>query len=1116
MQNDVNPIPTFSHEFALKISSSDGDSVGDNWYVDSAATSHMNYDLDEFQNYKKFDEPLKVKLADDSFLLAPGSGDVSVRLYDSACPRPRQFDVLLQNTLYVPDIGNKLFSIASVTENGGSVKLEKTNCTLEQGGKEVGIGTKEGRLYKLNTVAPEHACNLAAGSPLSLWHLRYGHLNYNDLKLLFDQKLVSGLTLTSVDRVEDCHGCAVGKAKRLPFPKKSTRKTTRPLELIHSDVCGPFHVDSVGGSRYFVTFVDDYSRYVTVYMLTAKSEAFDKFVDFVIMSENKFGVEIQNFELEGELGVKLKKFRSDGGGEYVSSRFIEFCSSRGIEKQITVPYTPQQNGVAERMNRTLMEMARSMIYHANCSQKLWAEAVATAAYLRNRCPTSTFQGATPYERWFGEKPDVDHLRIFGCDVYVHVPDQKRRKLEPKAIKGVFVGYPDGTKGYKIFMPNSGKMICSRDVQFLESSFGTRDKRAVVDVFDIAYDKTPCTATDLSQPSPPAHFSTHQFDTNFDTFDTNFDNFDTDFGMNFDNFDTDSDSEINDDVVNPIDENVQTQPNLNVDLETPDIPRVQRTRREPNRYGEWAAAADAATRDPRTFKQAMKSEKSESWMKAMKSEHKSLLDHHTWDLVDLPAGANLVGCKWVYKTKLKANGEIDRYKARLVAQGYSQAAGVDYDEVYAPVAKYKSIRTLLAIGNQLDLEIHQMDVVAAYLNGELSEEIYMKQPEGFVDKRYPNKVCKLKKSLYGLKQSARCWNEKIDAYLKSADYKQSAADPCIYYRTQMINGKAVVVFIGVYVDDTIFMSNDASVLAAEKAKISSEFDMDDRGEIHFILGMEIKRDRAKKVITICQKAYIESVLVRFGMQNCNPVSTPLETGKRFQRIADGEKTVDVKLYQAAIGSLNYAAIATRPDLSLAVGMLSQHMVNPGTEHWSGVKRVLRYLKGTLNYGLRFKASSDADFVLHGYSDADWAGCSETRKSMSGQIFRMGDCTISWRSHKQSIVALSTTEAEYVAMCEAAQEAVWLRRLLRDIGFVQKAPTVIAEDNQGAICLSQNPRDHSRTKHIDIKFHYIREKVSGRELQVQYCATGDMVADTLTKGLPKPAFEKFRAGMGVHEC
>jgi hypothetical protein len=474
----------------------------------------------------------------------------------------------------------------------------------------------------------------------------------------------------------------------------------------------------------------------------------------------------------------------------------------------------------------------------------------------------------------------------------------------------------------------------------------------------------------------------------------------------------------------------------------------------------------------------------------------------------------VGCKWVFKTKRTADGVVDRYKARLVAQGFSQQAGVDYDEVYAPVAKYKSIRTLLAIGNQLDLEIHQMDVVAAFLNGDLTDTIYMKQPEGFVNQDHPNKVCMLKKSLYGLKQSARCWNDKIDAYLKASEYKQSSADPCIYYRTQMIGNKAVVVFIGVYVDDTIFMSNDTAVLEAEKARISSEFAMDDRGEIHFILGMEVKRDRARKIITISQKAYLESVLTRFGMNECNPVSTPLETGKRFERLSEGDETVDIKLFQAAIGSLNYAAIATRPDLSLAVGLLSQHMVNPGKDHWSGIKRVLRYVKGTVDFGLRFEASND--FSLHGYSDADWAGCTETRKSTSGQLFRIGNCSISWRSRKQSIVALSTTEAEYVAMCESAQEAVWLRVLLNDIGFSQDSPTVIFEDNQGAIALSQNPKDHSRTKHIDIKYHYIREKVAEKQLEIQYCATGEMTADTLTKSLPKPAFEKFRARMGVHRC
>ena len=333
---------------------------------------------------------------------------------------------------------------------------------------------------------------------------------------------------------------------------------------------------------------------------------------------------------------------------------------------------------------------------------------------------------------------------------------------------------------------------------------------------------------------------------------------------------------------------------------------------------------------------------------------------------------------------------------------------------------------------------------------------------------------------------------------------------------MIGKKAVVVFIGVYVDDTIFMSNDKSVLEAEKAKISSQFAMDDRGEIHFILGMEVRRDRAKKVLTISQKSYLESILSRFGMKDCNPVSTPVETGKRFQNLREGEETVDLKLYQAAIGSLNYAAIATRPDLSLAVGLLSQHMVSPGKEHWSGVKRVLRYIKGTVNFGLRFEASAPEDFRLNGYSDADWAGCSETRKSTSGQVFKMGNCAISWRSHKQSIIALSTTEAEYVALCEAAQEAVWLRRLLGDIDFTQSDPTVIYEDNQGAISLSSNPKDHTRTKHIDIKYHYIRERVAAKELSVIHCATGDMTADTLTKGLPKPGFERCRAGMGVVQC
>ena len=268
------------------------------------------------------------------------------------------------------------------------------------------------------------------------------------------------------------------------------------------------------------------------------------------------------------------------------------------------------------------------------------------------------------------------------------------------------------------------------------------------------------------------------------------------------------------------------------------------------------------------------------------------------------------------------------------------------------------------------------------------------------------------------------------------------------------------------------------------------------------------------MTICQASYLQDVLVRFGMEDCKPVSTPMEAGKVFTSLSDDEETIDIKKYQAAIGSLNYAAVATRPDISTAVGKLSQFMRNPGSDHWSGVKRILRYIKGTMNYGLTFTASDD--FTLHGYSDSDWAGCTESRKSTSGYAFFIGSCIVSWASKKQSIVALSSTEAEYVALCSAAQETVWLRNLLADIGFQQNAPTCVKEDNQGAMCLAKNPKDHNRTKHIDIKFHYTRQLITSKELRLEYVPTGKMVADTMTKGLPKPKFTEFRSVMGIQGC
>ena len=658
--------------------------------------------------------------------------------------------------------------------------------------------------------------------------------------------------------------------------------------------------------------------------------------------------------------------------------------------------------------------------------------------------------------------------MFGCDVYVHVPTEKRKKLDQKAVKGIFAGYLEGSKGYKIFIPETHKFVRSRDVMFKETSFGGSD----LDISDTMLDIMPCEGEESRSEhnSTPARV-----------------------------------------VVSDSSENEQCDSDGENEYILPSNTRPVRNRRSPDRYGEWATIVTDAQPDPKTYKQALKHQNVTEWKEAMDKEYLSLLSHNTWDLVDLPEGRKAVGCKWVFKTKRKASGEIDKHKARLVAQGYSQEAGVDYDEVFAPVARYKSIRSVLAIANQFNLECHQMDVVSAFLNGELIDEIYMKQPEGFVNEQHPTKVCKLNRSLYGLKQSARCWNLMMDSYLKSSNYTQSSADPCIYYRTDVVNGKTVIMIFGVFVDDTIICSNEKSVLLSEKQRLSEAFKMDDRGELHHFLGMEVLRDRKKGIMTIDQRTYLEDVLKRFGMEDCKPVATPMEPNKQFSKLREDEEQADEKLYQAAIGSLNYAAIATRPDLSTAVGKLSQFMKNPSNEHWAGVKRVLRYVKGTLDYGLRF-VNSDT-FELSGYSDSDWAGCVESRKSTSGFVFQVGKCCVSWSSKKQPVVALSSTEAEYIALCRAAQETVWLRNLLRDVGFSQAEPTTVREDNQGAIALAKNPKDHPRTKHVDVKYHYTREVIDKRLMKVDYIPTSDMVADTLTKALPRPAFEKFRTLMGV---
>eukprot|EP00794_Sanderia_malayensis_P003564 gene3564-biopygen3051 len=401
----------------------------------------------------------------------------------------------------------------------------------------------------------------------------------------------------------------------------------------------------------------------------------------------------------------------------------------------------------------------------------------------------------------------------------------------------------------------------------------------------------------------------------------------------------------------------------------------------------------------------------------------------------------------------------------------------------------------------------MDVQTAFLNGELREEIYMDQPEGFLEDGKENLVCKLNKSLYGLKQASRCWFTTMDTFLKEKGYEQSKSDNCLYIKRV---GEEFII-ISLFVDDLLLACNSVQMLEKEKKELQKRFCMKDLGEVHYLLGIQIERDRARKKMLLHQAKYLSDMLLKYGMQDCKPVSTPQVTGSTLV-VHDGD-AIDRQKYQAIIGSLTYAVTTTRPDIAQALGSVNQFCSNPSGEHWQSVKRILRYIKGTINLGIEFDGSRENEVQLIGFVDADWGGNLNGRKSQSGYLFSICGGIVSWASKKQATVALSSTEAEYVAACLATQEAVWLRSLLADLSFVQDKPSIIFEDNQGTIALSKNPKYHSRTKHIDVKYHFVRDKCESEEIVLTYCSTNDMIADMLTKALPRTLFERFRTYLNM---
>ncbi|KAM2778784.1 hypothetical protein COP1_014123 [Malus domestica] len=459
-------------------------------------------------------------------------------------------------------------------------------------------------------------------------------------------------------------------------------------------------------------------------------------------------------------------------------------------------------------------------------------------------------------------------------------------------------------------------------------------------------------------------------------------------------------------------------------------------------------------EPIDFQEAMQDTK---WRKAMDGEIEAIQKNDTWELVILPKGHKAIGIKWVYKTKKNANGEVERYKARLVAKGYSQRARIDHDE----------------------------------------------QPSGYEIKRHEDKVLKLKKALYGLKQAPRAWNSHIDKYFQENNFIKCPHEHALYVKIKDED----ILIVCLYVDDLIFTGSNPSMFEEFKRVMTKEFEMTTIGLMAYYLGIEVKQN--EEGIFISQESYTKEILKKFKMDDCKPISTPVECGVKLTK-HDKEERVDPTFFKSLVGSLRYLTY-TRPDILYVVGLVSRYMENPTTTHLKTAKRILRYLKGTVNFGL-FYSSSD-NYKLAGYSDSDWAGDSGDRKNTTGFVFFMGDTAFTWMSKKQPIVTLSTCEAEYVAATACVCHAIWLRNLLKELSMPQEEPTEIYVDNKSAIALAKNPVFHDRSKHIDTRYHYIRECIARKDVQVEYVKSQDQIADIFTKPLKQEDFIRLRNSIGV---
>lgn len=1092
------------------------------WLVDSGCSNHICGEKDMFESYEICMglKSIYVTVGNGEQVAVHGKGTIRLQANGS------KTNIVLKDVYHIPKFPN-LISVGQPSRKGvvyrGSHEQMEFSM-VDQPDKVIMTAVPHGKnLFRLDVstrLCPNDDRIYAAPlSPVAInrieaLHRQLGHPSFVYMREMAKAELLPGLKASDFDKLgvnSACVTCTRGKLHRSPFNPSNSRAATI-LQLVHSDVVGKL-TPSMSGCEYFVTFLDDASRYSWTYAIKKKSDVESVF--------KRWKESVENFTKS-----KITILRSDGGGEYVSNSFIKFLHANGIRHQMSITETPQQNGRAKRFNRTIQNKVNCLMIDSGFPEGYWAESLHTATYLLNRTPNKAI-GKTPYEAFHGKKPDLSNLQTFGAKGEALIlPLPAGNKGKSRTVPVRFLGYSEDRKAYRC-VTDKGAVIFTRDVKFFptDDQGATNYKQAIFP--SKQYGPMETLQEELDDPGETASQVSGQKSNNSPDAETQGEPVEGDS----------EDIQVKTNTSPPADSTNKELPPTPPSEETSSAamstndatcrggmgadgvyrsaagrPIKPPTSLDPNSnnptqglLAENIGMSIDPTRAPSCYEEAMAIP---GFVDAMEREMASLRNHGVYETVSIPPGRKPIGGKWVYAVKQRADGSIEKYKARFVGQGFSQIPGTDYetDGVTAPTARQASTRLFLAVSSKHKFSIRQADFETAYLNADMDKELYMKPPKGYEE---PDGKCWLiKKALYGFKQSGNLWHLGLTKTLSDTGFTKLQKEPCWWVKKE--NG-AISAMALIYVDDILVATESDDKSRQILLLLNAKYQLKDRGALGesdaMWLGMQIKR--CKSGYDIDQSHYARTIVDRL-VPDARGASTPIT--KELSSAFVGQEPRVNQSIMVASGSIIWLACGSRPDLSFAGSTIAQHNAHPTEAAWGLVTQCVRYIKSTAQTTLHIEHDPQAP-PLELYCDADYAEDKDTRRSISGYVIKVHGSTIAWQSKKQKSIVRSTLEAEYVAASLACQQLQFYQQLLREVDVHAETPPVWI-DNMGAIETIKNQYINERTKHIDISLKYAREMHNKGTIDLRWIPSKDQQADLLTKALPGPAYATLNKALGLH--